>query len=540
MQNRNSSILVGNTRGDNVLRFDAYTGNYLGEFITPGLGGLNNPDTLLFGPDGNGDGKSDLYIASGTQSANSSILRFDGQTGNFIDVFVGDNPNTDLDESGGLIRPYGIAYGPDGNFYVSSFLSDQILRYNSSTGEFIDVFAQGNGASGGLNGPNGLLFINDSLYVTTQGTVAEVNPDTGEAFPDFSAGLPSQVLRYDSLVAGTTPTVFATPSPSPDSFGFVSLLGLVLGEDGDLYVSDFANDIRRYDLENGELVDTLSTNYTTNTPPSNNFIGGLAFAPNGDLLTVGFDSNTMEGAVLSYQSQGNSPVNPVQVLVPTNPVLERPVGITFFPTESQLVFGTPGNDDLKAGVDLEAVVDIVFTGAGDDAVDLAIKSHASNNRVFLGSGNDIIDVSKSDRAFGGSGDDIFDATDGKGGSRMSGGSGHDTFYLGSGDRALGGDGNDKFIVQTGGGNLISGGAGADNFQIVNAELPATANTILDFEIGIDVISINGAAALGISSATLLLQEMSGNTEIRFGDKTLAILNGVTNLDINLIKFDVFI
>ncbi|MGM3308696.1 hypothetical protein ACSQ6I_22430 [Anabaena sp. WFMT] len=540
MQNRNSSILVGNTRGDNVLRFDAYTGNYLGEFITSGLGGLEDPDTLLFGPDGNGDGKSDLYIASRSEVGGSSILRFDGQTGNFIDVFVGDNPDTELDESGGLVRPYGIAYGPDGNFYVASFLSDQILRYNGSTGEFVDVFAQGNGQVGGLNGPNGLLFINNSLYVTTQGSVAEVNPDTGEAFPDFSAGLPSQILRYDSLVAGATPTVFATPQPSPDSFGFVSLLGLALGEDGDLYVSDFANDIRRYDLESGELVDTLSTNYTTVTPPSNNFIGSLAFAPNGDLLTVGFDVTTEQGAILKYDTESSSPINPFQVLVPTNPVLERPVGITFLPTESQLVFGTVGNDKLIAGKDLEAVADIVFTGGGDDEVDLAIKSHASDNRAFLGSGNDIISVNNSDRAFGGSGNDIFDATDGKGGSRMSGGSGNDTFYLGSADRALGGDGNDTFFVQSGGANLISGGAGADNFFIVNAELPDTANTILDFEIGIDVISINGAAALGISAATLLLHEMSGNTEIIFGAKTLAILNGVTNLDINLIKFDVFI
>ncbi|WP_016949815.1 hypothetical protein [Anabaena sp. PCC 7108] len=534
MQNRNSSFLVGNTNGNNVLIFDAATGNYTGEFITATQGKLNRPDTLLFGPDGNGDGKSDLYIASGVEAGSSSILRFDGQNGEFIDAFVGDDANTDEDETGGLIRPYGIAFGPDGNFYVASFFSDQILRYNGSNGAFIDVFAQGNGQAGGLNGPNGLLFINNSLYVTTQGSVATVNPDTGGITLNYTQ--PSQVLRYDSLTPGITPTVFATPEPSPDSFGFVSLLGLAVGKDGDLYVSDFANDIRRYDLKNGELVDTLSTNYTTETPPSNNFIGGLAFAPNGDLLTVGFDVSTTEGAILQYDTEGGSPVNPVQILVPTNPILERPIGITFFPTESKLVFGTPEPDDLKAGVDLEAVVDIVFTGAGDDKVDLAIKSYASNNRVFLGSGNDIIDVSKSDRAFGGSGDDVFDATDGKGDSRMSGGDGNDTFYLGSNDRALGSDGNDKFIVQTGGNNLISGGAGADEFQIVTVELPETYNTILDFQVGIDVISIAGAAGLGISAASLVLNEIDGNTEISFGNKNIAILNNVTGLDVNLVNF----
>jgi serralysin len=536
MQGRNSHFLVGNSRGDNVLVFDAATGNYLGEFITAGQGGLDTPDTLIFGLDGNGDGKSDLYITSGTDLATSSILRFDGQTGDFIDVFIGDNPNTDLDESGGLNRPYGVAYGPDGNFYVASFLTDQILRYNGVTGAFIDVFAQGIGQADGLNGPNGLLFINNSLYVTTQGSVATINAETGEASGDFSAGLPSQVLRYDSLAPGATPTVFATPEPSPDSFGFVSLLGLAVGEDGDLYVSDFANDIHRYDLVTGDLVDTLSTNYTTDTPPSFNFMGGLAFAPNGDLLTVGFDVNTEEGAILNYESENNSPVNPYEELVPTNRILERPIGITFFPTESKLVSGTPGKDKLFAGEDLEAIADIVFVGAGDDKVDLAIKPYASNNRVFLGSGNDIIDVSKSDRAFGGSGDDIFDATDGKGGNRMSGGTGNDIFYLGSNDRALGGDGNDTFIVQTGGDNFISGGAGADDFQIVTVELPEAANKILDFQIGIDTISILGAGGLGISAATLVLDEIGGNSEIIFGNKTLAVLSGVTGLDVNMINF----
>lgn len=535
MQNRNSSFLIGNTRGDNILRFDAATGNYLGEFIPAGLAGLEDPDTLLFGPDGNGDGKSDLYIANGAEPGTSSILRFDGQTGNFIDVFVGDNPDTDFDETGGLIRPYGIAFGPDGYLYVASFLTDQILRYDGVTGEFIDIFAQGNAQAGGLNGPNGLIFINGSLYVTTQGSVATINPETGEVSPDFSAGLPSQVLRYDSLTSGTTPTVFATPEPSPDSFGFVSLLGLAVGEDGDLYVSDFANDIRRYDLQTGDLVDTLSTNYTSETPPSNNFIGSLAFAPNGDLLSVGFDVNTEEGAVIQYDTQGSSPVNPVEVLVPTNPILERPIGITFFPTETKLVLGTPENDDLIAGVDLEAVADNIFTGSGDDQVDLAIKSYANNNRAFLGSGNDVIYVSNQDRAFGGSGDDTFDATDSQGRNRMSGGDGDDTFYLGDNDRALGGNGNDKFFVQTGGGNLISGGAGADEFQIVTVELPETHNIILDFQLNTDVISIIGAAGLGISATNLVIDEISGNTEINFADQTLAILNGVTGLDVNMIS-----
>jgi len=64
-------------------------------------------------------------------------LRYDGDTGNFIDVFA---------SGGGLSLPGGLVFGPDGNLYVSSpgFTTtqpDMILRYNGTTGAFIDTLA---------------------------------------------------------------------------------------------------------------------------------------------------------------------------------------------------------------------------------------------------------------------------------------------------------------------------------------------------------------------------------------------------------------
>jgi sugar lactone lactonase YvrE len=344
--NPQGTFLVGNSRGNNVLRFDGNTGNFLGEFIPPGSGGLSNPDQIVFGPDGNGDDKSDIYVSSGDNPGNSAeptasaVLRYDGITGAFIDKFVGDNPNTAADETGGLSRPYGLAFGPDGNFYVSSFLSDQILRYNGKTGQFIDVFASGNQQGGGLNGPNGLLFAPDgNLYVTTQGSVAR----DGKA--DYSAGFPSQVLRYNPQTGQSS--IFASPDPSPRSQGFTSLLGMAIGPaDGDLYVSDFANDIRRYNLKTGELVKVLSTNYT-DTSPSSNYLGSLAFSPIGNLFVVGFDNRANAngaGTVLRYNGKTNEPLpisgNPgssnSSIFVPPDSKLQRPIGIAFFPSDAQL------------------------------------------------------------------------------------------------------------------------------------------------------------------------------------------------------------
>jgi sugar lactone lactonase YvrE/DNA-directed RNA polymerase subunit L len=339
------TFLVGNSMGNNVLRFDGNTGNYLGEFISPGSGGLSNPDTIVFGPDGNGDDKSDIYVASGDKPGNSAeptasaVLRYDGITGEFIDKFVGDDPNTAVDETGGLFRPYGLAFDPDGNFYVNSFLSDQILRYNGKTGQFIDVFASGNQQAGGLNGPNGLLFAPDgNLYVTTQGSVAR----NGKA--DFSASFPSQVLRYNPQTGQSS--IFASPDPSPRSQGFTSLLGMAIGPaDGDLYVSDFANDIRRYNLKTGELIQVLSTNYT-DTSPSSNYLGSLAFSPIGNLFVVGFDNRANAngvGAVLRYNGKTDEPLpisgNPgssnSSIFVPPDSKLQRPIGIAFFPSDAQ-------------------------------------------------------------------------------------------------------------------------------------------------------------------------------------------------------------
>lgn len=236
------ALLVGNTRGDSVSLYDQENGAFLRDFIPAGSGGLKAPDFMLLRDDGY------LYISSGDNAESSAVLRFHADTGEPAGVFAA---------GGGMLRPYGIAFGPDARLYVASFLTDQILRYDAATGAFVDVFAKGDAKPGGLNGPNGLLFGPDGLlYVTTQGSVA-VN---GE--PTFP-GLPSQVLRYN-ISTGAGSVFVEQPQPSLDSAGFISLLGLAFGPDCatgacDLFVSDFANDIRRHDPRTGQLLDTLPT-----------------------------------------------------------------------------------------------------------------------------------------------------------------------------------------------------------------------------------------------------------------------------------------
>lgn len=85
---------------------------------------------------------------------NSEVLRYSGPAGAPVGSGVFVPPG-----SAGLNGPDDIAFGPDGNLYVASFNNSEVLRYNGTTGAPIGSGVFVSSGSAGLSGPTGLAFL---------------------------------------------------------------------------------------------------------------------------------------------------------------------------------------------------------------------------------------------------------------------------------------------------------------------------------------------------------------------------------------------
>lgn len=228
-------VSVSNNAGtrNEVLRYTD-SGTYVGVFASGG--GLNTPEGLSYGPDGN------LYVASyGT----GAVLKYNGATGAFISTFASDATMTN--------SVIGLAFGPDKNLYVSNYNAGtaSIEKFNGTTGALIGTFVP-NGTHG-LSGPLDIKFDSSgNLLVSSSGSNQVLKFDTGGNFyqvaasgnglnfPDglalkssndlfVSSSFGDQILKFSSL--GAFQGVFATLAKGS------SPIGLLLRPDGHLLVS---------------------------------------------------------------------------------------------------------------------------------------------------------------------------------------------------------------------------------------------------------------------------------------------------------------
>ncbi len=95
---------------------------------------------ILFpgGPSAQSASDNNLYVADlGT----NQVLRFNGTTGQLKSTVALFYPPPDDPNRYVLDGPSGLALGANGLLYVSSASTNQILRFNPRTATFVDVFA---------------------------------------------------------------------------------------------------------------------------------------------------------------------------------------------------------------------------------------------------------------------------------------------------------------------------------------------------------------------------------------------------------------
>ena len=255
-----ADLLVSSGGLASVSRFDAVTGAPLGLFVAQGEGGLITPDGLAWGPDGN------LYVS---KEKGNAVLRYDGKTGAFIDTFV-------TAGSGGLNIAEDLKFGADGNLYVGSLVGNAVLRYDGKTGAFIDAFVPA--GAGGLDGPSGLIF----------------GPD-GDLY--LASSRNHQVLHYDGKTGA-----FCGPLVAAGAGGLNEPVGIAFGADGRLYVSSLGNNqVLRFDGKTGAFVDVF-------VPPASGGLDGpysLVFGPDGNLYVNSVSNNR----VLRYDARTGAPID---------------------------------------------------------------------------------------------------------------------------------------------------------------------------------------------------------------------------------------
>ncbi len=248
-----ADLFVSSFNQNSVRRYHETTGAFIGTFIAAGSGNLSAPHRGIFGLDGN------FYVASAN---NDMVLRYNGQTGAFMDIFIQNGqkglPALTLD------YPVDMTIGPDGLLYVSSQLNDRILRFNATTGAFVDIFVAT--GSGGLDGPSGIGFLNGDFFVAGR----------------FNVVADNHVFRYDGT-SGAFEAAFGAGTMN-------TAYGLDFGPDGNLYVaSGGSSKIVKFDPITGAAVDFVTTGSGGLSAPI-----GIEFGADNNLYAASLNADSVK------------------------------------------------------------------------------------------------------------------------------------------------------------------------------------------------------------------------------------------------------
>ncbi len=339
-------LLVSSRDTNALVRFDGETGAFVDVFVAPGAGGLRATQEVLL------DHSGDL-IVSGRGS--SSILRFSRQTG---------EPRGSFTSGYVLDAPTKMSWGPDGNLYVSQWgdrtNQTTVAVFDGQTGAFLreatpnldrpmdhywddagtlHVVSFGSRDVRRFAGDGTLIDIFIPADANLQGPVNLWLGDGGDLLiADWSSG---SIRRYGAQTGGFIGT-FAS--------GLQNVEGHATGPDGALYVGEWGADrVRRLDAATGQSLGVFAA------------AGGNLGAPNSVLFVERLPDFSLSTSVTSTTvAPGGQGQIPVEITPLRGLPFNDPVTLTCSSLSSRLSCSvqpgtvTPGSNTASATVQLTA------------------------------------------------------------------------------------------------------------------------------------------------------------------------------------------
>jgi len=195
-----SLLLLTDFRNERVLQYHFETGAFQGVFADLNDGGATNERPIgIAAVD-----RRFVYVGSHDED---QVIRY---------RYDGSSPTVVMDSFHGLDGPTGMAAGPDGNLYLNSMNTDEVLKYDVATGT-TSVFAdfQSTGTTrNGLTRPRGLAFdAAGDLFVANQSDGSDEGANVlrfhgpgsatpGDPFPSAADG--AVFLQLDDQPLGLT------------------------------------------------------------------------------------------------------------------------------------------------------------------------------------------------------------------------------------------------------------------------------------------------------------------------------------------------
>ena len=360
-----AQILVTDVGNNSILEYDT-AGNFVRMFATPGKGGLNQPGSVVFGPDGN------VYVSS--VASPTAILRYNGQTGAFMGAFVPPG-------EGAAINLTGITFGPNGNLFAADYSAVNVKEYDGATGALVRVFATPviSSVTAGTgqvvtSHPMEVLFGPDgNFYLAAEADIEEFCGSSGDFVKDFPQGPDTVDIEPASITFGPDGNLYVGTSGSccPEVRGEIlkynpttgALLGIFVPAgsgglqavghmefrpDGYLYVlstntagNNSAKQILRYSTTNGAFVDVfiaagngglISASNFTFVPPN---IVSINVCPLFDQTKAYKSGSTLPVKLQLCDINGND--------VSSSTIVVHAVGLTIISNDAPAILADAGN-----------------------------------------------------------------------------------------------------------------------------------------------------------------------------------------------------